>query len=68
MSCKLRIEYPGAMYHVMTREDQREDILRDDEDRQQFLSTVREGGSISNPLNEPPESQPREKDVLRLCQ
>jgi hypothetical protein len=25
MSRKLRIEYPGAMYHVMNRGDQRED-------------------------------------------
>jgi hypothetical protein len=43
MSRKLRLEYPGAMYHVMNRGDQREDIFRDDEDRQRFLSTVVEG-------------------------
>ena len=42
MSRKLRIEYPGAMYHVMNRGDQREDIFRDDEDRQKFLTTLRE--------------------------
>ncbi len=30
MSRKLRIEYSGAMYHVMSRGDQREDIFRDD--------------------------------------
>ena len=35
----LRIEYPGAIYHVMNRGDQREDIFRDDQDRQKFLST-----------------------------
>jgi len=28
MSRMLRIEYPGAMYHVMNRGDQREDIFR----------------------------------------
>src|ERR1039458_10342750 len=39
MSRKLRIEYPGAMYHVMNRGDQREDIFRDDHDRQKFLAT-----------------------------
>jgi hypothetical protein len=33
MSRKLRIEYPGAMYHVMNRGDQREDIFRDDQDK-----------------------------------
>jgi len=42
MSRKLRIEYPGAMHHVMNRGDQREDIFRDDEDRQRFLSTLGE--------------------------
>src|ERR1039458_3745263 len=42
MSRKLRIEYPGAMYHVMNRGDQREDIFRDEQDRQKFLSTLGE--------------------------
>jgi putative transposase len=42
MSRKLRIEYPGAMYHVMNRGDQREDIFKDDQDRQKFLSTLGE--------------------------
>ena len=42
MSRKLRLEYPGAMYHVMSREDQREDIFRDDDDREKFLSTLGE--------------------------
>ena len=42
MSGKLRIEYPGAMYHVMNRGDQREDIFQDDQDRQKFLSTLGE--------------------------
>ena len=40
MSRKLRIEYSGAMYHVMNRGDQREDIFRDDQDRQRFLASV----------------------------
>ena len=38
----LRIEYPGALYHVMSRGDQREAIFWDDEDRYQFLSTLGE--------------------------
>src|SRR5450759_2140293 len=42
MSRKLRIENPGAMYHVMNRGDQREDIFRDDQDRQRFLCTLGE--------------------------
>jgi REP element-mobilizing transposase RayT len=39
---KLRIEYPGAIYHVINRGDRREDIFRDDEDRLCFLSTLGE--------------------------
>ena len=30
------------MYHVMSRGDQREDIFRDDDDREKFLSTLGE--------------------------
>src|SRR5881394_634643 len=40
MPRKLRIEYPGAIYHVMNRGDQREDIFKDDQDRKGFLSTL----------------------------
>jgi REP element-mobilizing transposase RayT len=39
---KLRIQYPGAIYHVMNRGDQREDIFNDDADRERFLSTLDE--------------------------
>jgi hypothetical protein len=39
---KLRIEYPGAMYHVMSRGDQREDSFRDEHDRRKFLTTLGE--------------------------
>jgi REP element-mobilizing transposase RayT len=42
MSRKRRNESPGAMYQVMNRGAQREDIFRDDEDRQAFLSTLGE--------------------------
>jgi len=40
MARKLRVEYPGAVYHVMNRGDRREPIFRDDEDRQQVISTL----------------------------
>ena len=39
---KLRVEYPGAIYHVMNRGDRREEIFRDDEDRLRFLGTLSE--------------------------
>jgi REP element-mobilizing transposase RayT len=42
MPRKLRIEYPGAMYHVMNRGDQRENIFKDDVDRQKFLIALGE--------------------------
>jgi REP element-mobilizing transposase RayT len=42
MPRKLRVEYPGAIYHVMNRGDRREPIFRDDEDRKLLLSTLGE--------------------------
>jgi putative transposase len=40
MARKLRLEYPGAIYHVMNRGDRREPIFRDDADRKQFVETL----------------------------
>ena len=37
-----RVEYPGAMYHVMSRGDRREDIFLDDVDRHDYLKTLAE--------------------------
>ncbi len=42
MARKLRVEYLGAIYHVMNRGDRREAIFRDDEDRQRFIGTLGE--------------------------
>jgi REP element-mobilizing transposase RayT len=42
MARKLRIEYAGAVYHVMNRGDRREAIFEDDQDRRRFLETVAE--------------------------
>ena len=42
MARKLRLEYPGAIYHVMNRGDHREPIFRDDDDRRCFLATLGE--------------------------
>ena len=36
----LRLEYPGAVYHVMNRGDRRGPIFKDDLDRQKFLLTL----------------------------
>src|SRR5262245_46468489 len=40
MARKLRVEYPGAIYHVMNRGYRREPIFKDDTDRQHFLETL----------------------------
>ena len=40
MSRPLRIEFPGAVYHVTSRGDRREPIYRDDEDRLTHLDVI----------------------------
>ncbi len=40
MARPLRIEYPGAYYHVMNRGNRREDIFLTDKDRQVFLDRL----------------------------
>ena len=42
MARKPRVEYEGAIYHVMSRGDRREAIFRDDTDRKQFLRSLGE--------------------------
>jgi len=48
MPRKLRNEYPGAMYHVMSRGDRRERIFLDDVDRQDFIKTLAEACQKTN--------------------
>jgi len=40
MARPLRLEFPGALYHITSRGDRREDIYEDDEDRKLFLSVL----------------------------
>src|SRR6266498_2836779 len=42
MARKLRVEYEGAIYHVMNRGDRREPVFRDAADRELFLRTLAE--------------------------
>jgi putative transposase len=42
MARKMRVQYPGAVYHVMNRGDRREPIFQDDADRERFLATLGE--------------------------
>ena len=40
MGRPLRLEYPGAVWHVTCRGNERKAIFRDEEDRLQFLGTL----------------------------
>ena len=40
MAPPLRIEYPGAYYHVTSRGNERKAIFRDDQDREKFLDLL----------------------------
>jgi putative transposase len=42
MPRQLRLQYPGAMYHVMSRGNRREKSFLDDVDRQDFIKTLAE--------------------------
>ena len=42
MARKARVEFDGAIYHVLDCGDRREAIFRDDADRERFLTTVGE--------------------------
>ena len=45
MPRQVRIEFPGAIYHVMCRGDRREAIFEDDKDRERFIETLHEAAS-----------------------
>jgi putative transposase len=40
MPRQIRIQYAGAIYHLLSRGDRREDIFLDDVDRHEFLATL----------------------------
>jgi putative transposase len=45
MARPIRVEFPGAVYHVMARGNDRREIFRDDRDRRRFLETLTEAAS-----------------------
>ena len=47
MPRKLRLEFPGAYYHVSARGIRQKDIFRDDDDRRSFLATLSEACSMT---------------------
>jgi putative transposase len=42
MARPLRIQFPGALYHLINRGNERKPIFRDDTDRRQFLALLRQ--------------------------
>ena len=48
MARQWRIGYPGALYHVLSRGNNRQDIFESDDDRTLFLELIRE---FSNRFN-----------------
>jgi hypothetical protein len=42
MAWKLRVQYPGAIYHIMNRGDHSESIFRDDGNPGLFVATLAE--------------------------
>ena len=45
MARPLRVEFPGALYHVTARGNERRAVFRDDEDRQILLATLEEASA-----------------------
>jgi len=48
MSRFLRIEYPGAVYHVTSRGNERKPVFKDEQDRENFLNTLQHVNKRSN--------------------
>ena len=46
MSRPLRIEYPGALYHVTCRGNEKRAIFKDDQDREKFLEIMLFRGQV----------------------
>jgi putative transposase len=45
MARKMRVEYEGAIYHVLSRGNRKEAFFRDDDDRGTFLRTLGHNGN-----------------------
>jgi len=41
MSRPLRIEYPGAVYHITSRGNEKKPVFKDDADRENIPNTLR---------------------------
>lgn len=50
MARPLRIQYPGAVYHITCRGNERRDIFRDDKDRYTFLELLKDSLETYSPI------------------
>lgn len=48
MARKLRVEYPGAIYHITLRGNWRQNIFKSDTDRERFLWRLKESANTCN--------------------
>ena len=46
MARPLRIQYPGAVYHITCRGNARQDIYMDNKDREEFLEILKDSQTI----------------------
>ena len=47
MARQLRIEFPGAIYHVMSRGNEKGRIFRKDADRVLFIDTLKDSAELA---------------------
>ena len=52
MARPLRIEYPGAFYHVTARGNEQKDIFKSQRDREKFLSRKHRGQPLTQDISE----------------
>lgn len=48
MARPLRVEYPGALYHIMSRGNRYQNIFKDDQDRSKFLDWLTDAVKVHN--------------------
>jgi len=46
MARALRVQEPGAIYHVLSRGDRLEELVRDDEERASFVAALEQACAI----------------------
>ena len=68
MARKVRIQYPGAIYHVMNPGDRREALFVDDNDRERFLETLTEACAKTACQGQARSEASPDQGLLRLSQ